>query len=433
MEILLNSSKFYLCIDLKCFYASVECVERNLDPFSTNLVVADLNRTEKTVCLAISPAMKKLGVRNRCRVFEIPKHIKYITAKPRMKLYMEKSAEIYGIYLKYIDKNDIFVYSIDEVFIDITKYLKMYNLSPIDLGKMIIKDVFLSTGITASCGVGTNLYLAKIAMDILAKHNKENIAFLDENLYKEKLWDYKPITDFWRIGEGISSRLEKYGIDTMRKISNCGREFLFKLFGIDSELILDHANGVEPTTLQDIKSYHSKANSISSGQVLSRNYNYSEALIIVTEMLENLTLELVDKGLVTKSITLHLSYDRKVNIKSAHGTITMPITTSSVKTITEYGKRLYNEIIDKRYSIRKINVTFNNVLNTSYEQYDFLTDPKEKERELTLQKTVIGIKNKYGKNALLKGINLNSVGTMRERNLQVGGHNAGYEDDTEDE
>ena len=288
-----KKDRMYLCIDLKSFYASVECIERGLDPYKANLIVADLSRTEKTICLAASPAIKALGVSSRCRVFEIPKNIKYIAATPRMALYMEYSARIYSVYLKYISKEDIHVYSVDEVFIDVTDYLTMYQMSAKELGIMIIDDIVATTGITATCGIGTNLYLAKIALDITAKHVDDHIGYLTEELFCETLWDYRPLTDFWRIGPGTAKRLESIGIFTMRQIAMADEDMLYKMFGVDAELLIDHAWGVEPTLISDIKTYSPTSNSITSGQVLDRDYAHEEGKLIVKEMTDLLCLDLV--------------------------------------------------------------------------------------------------------------------------------------------
>ena len=319
----------YLCIDLKSFYASVECVARGLDPMTTNLVVADPERTEKTICLAITPAMKALGVKNRCRIFEIPKHIEYITAPPRMQKYIDTAADIYAIYLKYIAKEDIHVYSIDEAFMDVTDYLELYRMSARDLGQRIMDDIYHATGVRAACGVGTNLYLAKIALDITAKHSPDFIGELDEESYCKSLWNHKPLTDFWRIGSGIAKRLEPYGIRTMGDIAHADENLLYHLFGIDAELLIDHAWGREPVTMADIKSYKSHTNCLSSGQVLGCDYPYDKGLLIVKEMMDLLCLDLVEKDLITKSITLHVSYSNRLNIPSAHGTATLDVGTNS--------------------------------------------------------------------------------------------------------
>lgn len=418
-------NRTYVCIDLKSFYASVECRERGLDPMTTDLVVADPERSEKTICLAVSPSMKALGIPGRCRVFQIPKNIEYMMAPPRMQLYIEYSAEIYAVYLKYISKEDIHVYSIDEVFMDVTDYLPMYQMSAKELSMKIMQDVFDTTGITATAGIGTNLYLAKIALDITAKHVKDNIGILDEETYLKTLWNHKPLTDFWRIGAGIANRLERMGIYTMEQVAAADKTMLYNLFGIDAELLIDHAWGRETTTMADIKAYKPKTNSISSGQVLGCDYSYEEGKLVVKEMADLLSLELVDKGLVTDSITLHVGYTNRVEKKSAHGTTTMTVTTSSAKKIIEYTLKLYEQIVDHYTPVHKINLTFNNVVDEMYQQYDLFTDPAELEREHKMQKAMLDIKEKFGKNAILKGMNLQEGATTRERNRQIGGHKSG--------
>lgn len=418
-------NRTYVCIDLKSFYASVECVERNLDPMTTNLVVADPERSEKTICLAVSPSMKALGIPGRCRVFQIPANIDYIMAPPRMQLYIEYSADIYAIYLKYIAKEDIHVYSIDEVFMDVTDYLAMYQMTAKELSKKIMQDIKDTTGITATCGIGTNLYLAKVALDITAKHVKDNIGMLDEESYRSTLWNHKPLSDFWRVGSGISNRLEHMGIFTMKQIAEADEKMLYKQFGIDAELLIDHAFGRETTTMADIKAYKPKTNSISSGQVLDHDYNYEEGKLIVKEMADLLCLELVDKGLVTDSISLHVGYSNRLEMKAANGTTTMTVTTSSAKQIINYTVKLYERILDKYTPIRRVTLTFNNVIDETYKQYDLFTDPTEMEKEYKIQKAMLDIKDKYGKNAILKGMNLQEGATTMQRNRQIGGHKSG--------
>jgi len=419
------SNRTYICIDLKSFYASVECRERGLDAIKTNLVVADPERTDKTICLAVSPAMKAQGVPGRCRVFEIPKHIEYIMAPPRMQLYIDYAAEIYAIYLKYIAKEDIHVYSIDEVFMDVTNYLTMYQMTPKQLGIAIMDDIYKNTGITATCGIGTNLYLAKVALDITAKHVEDHIGELDEESYCRTLWDHKPITDFWRVGAGVAKRLQSIGVATMREIANADEDMLYKLFGVDAELLIDHAWGREPTLMEDIKNYKSQSNSIGSGQVLGCDCDYENGKLIVKEMVDLLCLELVDKGLVTDSITLHIGYSKHFEKKPAHGTTRMTVTTSSTKQITAYVVELYERIMDRHTPIRRFTVTFNNVIDEAYKQYDLFTNIEDVEKEHRMQKAMLDIKDKFGKNAILKGMNLQEGATTRERNQQIGGHKSG--------
>ena len=492
--------KVYIAIDLKSFYASVECRERNLNPLTTNLVVADSSRTSKTICLAVSPSLKSYGIPGRARLFEVEQRVKeinierrkqinykhfiskstnnieiinnpyleldYIIAKPRMNLYIKYSTRIYNIYLKYISKEDIHVYSIDEVFIDATNYLKMYKMTPYEITNKIIKDILKETGITATGGIGTNLYLAKVAMDIMAKHIKEDsdgvrIAYLDEKLYKEKLWNHTPLTDFWRVGKGYAKKLEDNHIYTMGDIARCSlgtlnninnEELLYKLFGVNAELLIDHAWGIEPCTIKDIKKYKPKANSISSGQVLSCQYDYIKAKLIIKEMADLLSLDLVDKNLVTNLITLTIMYDSE-NItndykgiikkdyygryipKESHGSITLNKYTSSSITIRENINKLYDSIINKNLSVRRINITFGNILTEEqlknkiiYNQLDLFNNIDNNEdntkeiEDKKVQKTILDIKKKYGKNAIIKAMDLEEGATTRERNKQIGGH-----------
>lgn len=494
-----EESKIYVAIDLKSFYASVECKERGLDPITTNLVVADSSRTEKTICLAVSPALKAYGIPGRARLFEVVQKVKeiniyrkrkainrtftgssysdielknnknlelsYIIAPPRMAYYMKYSSKIYNIYLKYFSSDDIYVYSIDEVFIDVTHYLKTYNMGAKELVTKVIQDVYQTTGITATAGIGTNLYLCKIAMDIVAKHvnpdkNGVRIAGLDEITYRKLLWSHRPLTDFWRVGKGYAKRLEEHGMYTMgdvAKMSVKNEELLYKLFGVNAELLIDHAWGWENVTIESIKAYRPATNSICSGQVLHCPYNYENTKLIVKEMTELLALDLVEKGLVTNQIVLEIGYDvdnlknqaissqyngeittdkygRKVP-KHAHGTINIDHQTSSSKVLTEHIIKLYEQIINKQLLVRRINITVNNVVNenmvknSNYEQINLFVDYKEvskkrekEEAEKEIQKAMINIKSKYGKNAIIKGMNLQKEGTTIERNGQIGGH-----------
>ena len=496
--------KIYACIDLKSFYASVECVERNLDPLDTNLVVADNSRTEKTICLAVSPSLKQYGISGRARLYEVVGKVKeinnkrkrnnsnhrfigssysdtnlkkdsslsldYIVAKPRMAKYIEYSTKIYNIYLKYLSPSDIHVYSIDEIFCDITPYLTFNNVKPVEFITNIINDVYDTTGITATAGIGTNLYLAKVAMDIVAKHKKANqrgvrIACLNEMMYRELLWNHKPLTDFWRVGNGYANKLAKYNMFTMGDIARCSvnnEDLLYKLFGVNAELLIDHAWGWEITTIKEIKAYKPASNSISSGQVLPEAYDYMQTELIVKEMTDLLTLDLVARKLVTNQVVLTIGYDvdnlknpdirdnyvgeitldyygRRVP-KSAHGTIRLDHQTSSSKVIINNIMELYKRITNKHLLVRRINIAFNNLINENlandkviYEQCDIFTDydklekEKKKEREdeikeRELQSVIIDIKNKYGKNSILKGMNYIKGGRTIERNRQIGGH-----------
>ena len=487
-------NKTYLCIDLKSFYASVECRERGLDPLTTNLVVADKSRTEKTICLAVTPPLKAYGLSGRSRLYEVVQKVNevnrkrkkdnnykkfinksynsleleknksleldYIVAPPRMRLYMKYSADIYNIYLKYVSCDDIFVYSIDEAFFDVTNYLKLYNKTPEELATTIVHDVYEVTGITATAGIGTNLYLAKIAMDILAKHKKADekgvrVASLDEATYREELWDHKPITDFWRVGRGYKTRLEKHRIYTMGDIARTSlnnEELLYKIFGVNAEILIDHAWGYEPVTMKDVKAFRPQVNSLSTGQVLHEPYDYKKTKLIVKEMMELLSLDLVSKNVVTNQLVLTIGYDisninnnyegeitkdfygREIP-KHAHGTINLDHYTSSTKILIDNITKLYENIINKNLLVRRINIVACNIIhknkiknNKIIKQLDLFnqeenTNIKEDEqREEKLQKAMLEIKMKYGKNAILKGMNLSEGATSIDRNKQVGGH-----------
>jgi DNA polymerase V len=417
--------QLYLCIDLKSFYASVECVERGLDPLTTNLAVADPERGEKTICLAISPSMKALGIKNRCRVFQIPKNVQYIMASPRMKLYIKYSADIYAIYLNYIGKEDIHVYSIDEAFLDVTRYLSMYRMSARELALQIMQDIKRATGITATGGIGTNLYLAKIALDITAKHVKDNIGYLDEELYQRTLWKHQPLTDFWRIGKGTASRLTDMGLFTMGDIAQANEDWLYRTFGIDAELLIDHAWGRETTTMADIKSYKPQDHSMSSGQILPRDYSFEECRLVVKEMADALCLDMIDKGVVTESVSLMIGYSNELGLKPVAGAASMPVTTNSYRIIIPHVMKLYERIVDKNKPIKRLSLSCNNVVEEDYGQYDLFTDPAELEKEKKLQKAALEIKNRFGKNALVRGMDLQEAGTAIERNRQIGGHKSG--------
>lgn len=416
---------YYLCIDLKSFYASVECVERNLDPMTTNLIVADPERTKKTICLAVTPAMKALGVKNRCRVFEIPKNIEYIIAEPRMQLYIDYAAKIYSVYLSFISKEDIHVYSIDEAFIDVTHYLNLYKMTPVELGKAIMDKIFETTGIRATCGIGTNLYLAKIALDITAKHSPDFIGFLDEEKYRETLWEHRPITDFWRIGKGIAKRLEKLGIYTMGKLAKTNEMILYRQFGVDAELLIDHAWGIEPVTMSDIKNYKPRTNCLSSGQVLMHDYNFEDGRIIIKEMTDGLCLELMDKNLTTSSVTIQIGYSNSLNIEPAKGTIKLDTATNSYSLITPAVEKLYKKIVDSSLPIRRVNITFNRIIENSNHQFTMFENPDKTKKNTKIQEAIIKIKKQFGKNSVLKGMDLKENATTIERNKQIGGHKSG--------
>lgn len=421
----MNGNKIYLCIDLKSFYASVECVERGWDPLTARLVVADPERSEKTICLAVSPALKQMGVPNRCRVFQIPKEIPYKMAPPRMQLYIDYAAEIYGVYLKYIAKEDIQVYSIDEAFLDVTDYLHLYQMTAVELGRKIMQDILDTTKIPAACGVGTNLYLAKVALDIMAKHETDRIAYLDEARYREKLWKHKPLTDFWRVGRGTVERLSNMGICTMEEIAHARESLLYKAFGIDAELLIDHAWGREPVTIADIKAYRPKNTSFSSGQVLPRDYEYEEGALVVKEMADLLCLDLVDQCLVTSHISLAIGYSNQKCFEPAKGSTTLRSATSSNRRLLSYVEQLYRRIVRPGAYIRRITLTYTGVMTEDYQQFDLFSNPEETEKDVKAQRAAISIKQRYGRNAILKGMNLEESATTIERNGQIGGHKSG--------
>lgn len=417
-------STTYLCIDLKTFYASVECVERHLDPFSTNLVVADPSRGKGAICLAISPKMKMLGVKNRCRIYEIPPTIKYIIAIPRMKKYLEYSANIYEVYLKYFSKEDIHVYSIDEAFIDVTNYLKMYNMTATKLAKLIIKDIYNTYGITATAGIGTNMYLCKIALDITAKHSADNIGYLDEEKYKKELWHHKPLSDFWQIGKGIEKRLNKMIIYDMYDIAHTNAKKLYKEFGINAEYLIDHSWGKESCTIADIKAYKPKTNSISNSQVLFKDYNFEQAKIVLKEMVELGSLRLIENNLVTNAIQLYIGYSKDL-IKATGGTQKISDYTNVYSELVEAFINLYEKTTDKYIGIRRIGVSFINVVEAEGMQLNLFINQEKIDKEKRLEETISSIKNKMGKNTILRGINLQEGATTLIRNQLIGGHNSG--------
>lgn len=503
-----GDNHIYIAIDLKSFYASVECVERKLNPLTTNLVVADQSRTEKTICLAVSPSLKAYDIPGRARLFEVVSKVKevnikrkqyapgqvfdgsscdaeilkqspqykidYLVAVPRMALYLEYSTRIYHIYLQFIAPEDIHVYSIDEVFMDVTQYLETYQMTAKELAMKMIQEVFQVTGITATAGIGTNLYLCKVAMDIEAKHAAPGpggvrIASLDENSYRRKLWEHRPLTDFWRVGRGYAKKLEENGLFTMGDIAKCSlgsdREYynedlLYRLFGINAELLIDHAWGWEPCTIADIKAYKPSVKCLSSGQVLQCPYDFEKGKLIVREMTDMLVLDLVEKRLVTDQLVLTIGFDidnlnstliqkqytgevkidhygRKVP-KHAHGTTNLPKMTSSTKLILNAVTELYDHIVDPKLLIRRINVTANHLISEEeiadepqFEQLSLFTDyhelqkqEEEQQKERRIQEALLSVKKKYGKNAILKGMNLEEGATSRERNRQIGGHKA---------
>ncbi len=500
-------NRTYIAIDLKSFYASVECVDRGLDPLTTNLVVADSSRTEKTICLAVSPSLKSYGIGGRARLFEVVQKVRevnyerrmkipygmftgkswrnpdlqahpdweldYIVAPPRMARYMQMSAHIYSVYLKYIAPEDIHVYSCDEVFMDVTSYLSTYKKTPHDLAMTIVRDVLKQTGITATAGIGTNMYLCKVAMDIVAKHmpaDKDGvrIAELDEKSYREKLWDHRPLTDFWRCGKGIVSKLAMYGIETMGQIARLSvknDEVLYKLFGVNAELLIDHSWGWEPCTMDYVKSYRPETNSLSSGQVLHEPYTFSKARVVIKEMADAVSMDLLDKGLVTDQLVVTVGYDRtslenpeirakyhgpvvkdyygREVPKSAHGTTNLDRQTSSTTLIMTAVEKLFDRIINKDLLVRRLNITTNHVIPESrvkkqddkmvqldlFTDYETLAKQKKEEeerlaKERRMQEALLAIKKQFGKNSILKGLNFEEGATAKDRNEQIGGHKA---------
>ena len=448
--------KSYIAIDLKSFYASVECVERGLDPLKAKLVVADESRTDKTICLAVSPALKELGIPGRARLFEVKRKAKdFIIAKPRMAYYMSYSARIYNTYLRYISPEDIHVYSIDEVFIDATPYLKNYKMTARELAMKLMEEVLKETGITATAGIGTNLYLAKVAMDIEAKHarpdkNGVRIAELDEMSYRRKLWEHKPLTDFWRVGKGYARRLERAGMYTMGDVALCSEkdeDYLYKMFGVNAELLIDHAWGWEPCEICDIKAFRPKTNSLSSGQVLKEPYSYNKALVVAKEMAEEMGLTLLKRKLVTNQIVLTVVYDvsnkdyngdkmedyyGRMVPKHAHGTYNLDGFTCSLREMKEAVRKVFESKVNPKLTIRRIMINVNNVkreedLKKELRQLSLFDDEKKyevSEKEKRANEAILNIKKRYGKNAILKGINFEEGATGRERNAQIGGHKA---------
>ncbi|MCD7949027.1 MAG: DNA repair protein [Erysipelotrichaceae bacterium] len=415
--------KVYLCIDLKSFYASVECVERGLDPFKINLVVADPSRGGEAITLAASPAIKKLGVSSRGRIYQIPKDIEYIIATPRMTLYMQYAAKIYSIFLKYISCDDIHVYSIDESFLDITSYLSLYQMTPKQLARAILDDIMIETGITATVGIGSNLFLTKVALDIEAKHTADNMAYLDEDIYKQTLWHHQPLTDFWMVGPGTMRRLNAIGILDMYGVAHANEKLLYKIFGVNAQYLIDHAWGKEPVTIADIKAYQPLSNSISNCQVLFEDYNYQDAYLVMKEMVDLNVLTLVERHLVTDHISLYIGYSKNI-IKPSRGSKKITITTNSKKLLIEEFKYLFKRIVNPDYPIRQIGISFGNVKDELYEQFNLFTDIEDIEKEKRVQQAIINIKHKYGKNAVLKGMNFYDKATTKKRNTLIGGHNA---------
>ncbi|MBQ3713532.1 MAG: DNA methylase [Spirochaetia bacterium] len=435
----------YFAIDLKSFYASVECVERHLDPLTTNLVVADLSRTEKTICLAVSPSLKAYGLKGRCRLFEVVQKareveartgtkLEYITAVPRMALYLEYSARIYGVYLKYFSPDDIHVYSIDEVFIDATPYLGLYKTDAKSLLCTVIKSVLAETGITATAGIAPNLFLCKVAMDIVAKHSPPDqdgvrIAELTVESYRKRLWDHQPITDFWRIGAGTAARLARYGMHTMGDIalhSLHDSALFYRLFGIDAEILIDHAWGLESCTISHIKSYRSTSKSLCSGQVLHHPYPHDKARLVVREMAESLAQDLVAKELASEQFSLYIMYDKTSTPvpRSDHGLVHLGSHTASLRRITQGILDIFDQIADPELLIRRLHVTADTVVHQKEETADLFTDTAAQRKERSLQNAMLSIQDRFGKNAILKADDYIEGATIRERNNQIGGHRA---------
>lgn len=423
VSIMEEKNKIYLCIDLKSFYASVECVERGLDPFEVNLVVADPDRGGGAITLAATPAIKKLGVPSRGRIYEIPDNIEYIIARPRMHLYMEYSAKIYSIFLKHIAPEDIHVYSIDEAFLDITSYLELYKMTPKQLAKKILNDIYDETGITATVGIGTNLFLTKVALDITAKHTPDNMGYLNEELFRQQLWHYSPLTDIWMIGAGTANHLARLGITDLYGITQFPEYILYREFGINAEILIDHAWGREPVEIKDIKAYKPTSNSISNSQILFEDYNVNDAYLILKEMVDSNVLVLTEKHLVTDRISLFIGYSKDKR-KPSRGSRKITNRTNSYRILMEEFRLLYKKIVDPTYPIRHIGISFGNVKDEIYEQYDLFADIEEIEKERKLQQTLVDIRNKFGKNAVLKGMNYLDKGTARYRNTTIGGHKA---------
>lgn len=417
------STRTYMCIDMKSFFASVECAERGLNPLTTNLVVADEERGSGTICLAVSPSMKLLGVKNRCRYFQIPKNIQFITAMPRMQKYIDYTAEIYRIYLKYMNKDDIHVYSIDESFIDVTDYLKIYNKTPKEYARMLTDEIATKMHIPATAGIGTNLYLAKIALDITAKKVPDHMGYLDEELFKQTLWHHKPLSDFWGIAAGMTKRLEKYGITDMYGIAHFPEDILYREFGINAELLIDHAWGRESCLMSDIKNYKSKSHSVSSAQVLFHDYSYEEAKIIVEEMTRTKCLDLMRRKVITRNVNLYVGYSKEEH-KSVHAHKRMGITTNLPSEILPVVFGLYEKNVERNVPIRRIGIGFDDVMDERLEGYDLFTDMEKVEKEKQVSRAILELQNKFGRNAVVMASDLQKHATLIERNSLIGGHKA---------
>ncbi|MBQ0009855.1 MAG: DNA repair protein [Ruminococcus sp.] len=415
-------NRSYLCIDLKSFYASVECVDRGLDPFKVNLVVADPARGPGSICLAVSPAMKALGVPGRCRVFEIPKRISYLMARPRMQRYLDKSTEIFGIYLRYVAPDDIYVYSVDECFIDATDYLRFYQKTEKEFADMLRDAVFRQTGICATAGIGTNLFLAKVALDVVAKHTPDHIGVLDESSFRETVWHHRPITDIWNVGPGIASRLERYGVYDLYGVTQLPEATLFRAFGASARYLIDHANGVEPCTMAEIKSYVQKTTSLSSSQILFSNYNYEDAHVILREMVDQMVLELVKKSVVTGSVSLFIGYaDRE--LPHAGKSRKLHEKTASYRTLSAVFDELYGEAVSRTDPIRRIGISMGELIPEADKPLTLFSDDAEEKRERSLLQSIVSLRERYGKNAVVRARDFVPCATLRARNRMIGGHN----------
>lgn len=414
--------RIYFCIDMKSFFASVECAERGLNPREVNLVVANPTRGNGAICLAVTPKMKSLGVRNRCRLFEIPDGIDYIVAMPRMRKYIEYAADIYEIYLNYIDKDDIHVYSIDECFIDATDYLKIYGTTPFEFAKKLMAEIAEKKGIPSAAGIGTNLYLAKIALDCTSKKSKDNIGFLDEELFKRTMWRHRPLTDFWHIAGGIARRLAKKGIYDMYGIAHYPPELLYREFGIDAELLIDHAWGRESCTMQDIKNYRGKSSSVSTSQILFEDYSCEKARIVMESMVRSGAYELMRRGVATNIVNIFIGYSRDV-IPPSKGHIRMSSVTNLSSIIVPHVMKCFDEVVVCDKLIRRLGIEFANVIDEANERYDLFTDMAEVEREKRRELAAIRIQDRFGKNALIRAADLQEGATTKIRNTLIGGHN----------
>ena len=420
-----DTGRTYLCIDLKSFYASVECVDRGLDPFKDNLVVADPERSRTTICLAASPAIKALGVPSRCRVYEIPKNIQYTMAPPRMKRYMDVSAQIYGIYLRRISAQDIHVYSIDECFIDATPYLSLYRTDARSLAQQLMDDVREECGICATAGIGTNLFLAKVALDVTAKHVDDHIGYLDEREFRRKIWHHRPITDIWGIGPGIARRLLQYNVQDLAGITQVDERFLHKEFGVNAEYLIDHAWGYEPCTMADIHAYRPHGHSTSNGQVLARDYSFTEARTVLTEMATASALDLVEKHLVCDSVALYVGYSLDdAGAPSAGAARKLGMLTNSRAELMGRVLEIYDEVCDRDRAVRRLSVSLGGLTDEKHATHTLFDNVAAEEAEHSLSAATLAVQRKFGKNALLRGVSLREEATQRERNQQVGGHRA---------